>query len=302
MIMSRFETDDTRCAPSKEYKDGSCFEYDSLVKIAKAYNNKYKDKIKISTDKKYLVKEIDNRLKRKCDDQVCWLKQNFTREILDDSLKNTFRPDGPTKKNAWLSTSDIDNVLEQYHEKYSDFMYLGTVPSDFERIPILNFRNMDFDEILNSGKSRLGMVINLDEHTEGGSHWVSLYIDLKKNLVYFFDSFGKKPIPNIKKFINRVAKYMYKKVYDVNMPMKYVDIALKKYDRLSKPVQNALKKIDLRYNKIQHQKANSECGVYSINFILRMLKGDSFDEIVNNPVRDLEMEGCREKYFRNYSL
>lgn len=301
--MSKFNIDDTRCAPTKEYKDGSCFEYDSLVKIASSFNNKYRNnQIKISKDKNKLVKEIESKLKRECDDQTCWLKQNFTREILDESMKNTFRPKGPTKKNAWLSTSDIDKVMEQYHEKYHNFMYLGTVPSDFERIPILNFRDMNFDSILKSGKSKLGMVINLDEHTEGGSHWVALYIDLKKNIVYFFDSFGKKPIRNIKKFINRVVKYMYKKIFGTNMPIKYLDKALKKYERLSKPVQEALKKVDIRFNTIQHQKANTECGVYSINFILRILKGDSFDEIVNNPVSDNEMEECREKYFSNYTI
>ena len=300
--MGKFKVDDTRCAPTKEYKDGSCFDYNSLVKIASAYNNKYSNKIKISKDKGELVEELENRLNKECDDQVCWLKQNFTKEILDKTMENTFRPDGPTSKNAWLSTSDIDKVMEQYHEKYPNFMYLGTVPSDFERIPILGFDNINFDSLLKKGKYKLGMVINLDEHNQSGSHWVALYINLKENQVYFFDSFGKKPIKNIKLFINRIIRYLYKKEYGREIPIKYLDLAIKKFDRLSKPVQEALKKIDIRYNTVQHQKANSECGVYSINFILRLLKGDSFDTIVNNPVRDDEMEECREKYFNNYTV
>jgi hypothetical protein len=300
--MGKFNVDDTRCAPTKEYKNGSCFEYDSLVKIAGAYNKKYSDKIRISKDKKDLVEQLEKKLKKECDDQVCWLKHNFTREILDESMKNTFRPAGPTSKNAWLSTTDIDKVLEQYHEKYPNFMYLGTVPSDFERIPVLGFQDLDFDSLLKKGKYKLGMVINLDEHNQSGSHWVALYIDLKHSKVYFFDSFGKKPIKNIKLFINKVIRYLYKKEYGKEIPIKYLDKAIKKFDRLSKPVQEALKKIDIRYNTVQHQKANTECGVYSINFILRLLKGDSFDKIVNNPVRDDEMEECREKYFNNYKI
>ena len=43
-------------------------------------------------------------------------------------------------------------------------------------------------------------VINLDEHTDIGTHWVALYV--KNNDVTYFDSFGVEHIPNeIKKFI-----------------------------------------------------------------------------------------------------
>ena len=84
------------------------------------------------------------------------------------------------------------------------------------------------------------------------------------------------------------------------MPIKYLEKALEKFNKLSNPVQEALKKIDIRYNTIQHQRANSECGVYSINFILRLLQGKTFNEIVNNPIRDREMEDCRKIYFNNY--
>lgn len=298
----KFKIDDTRCGPTKKYKNGSCFEYDSLVKIAKAYNEKYDDDIKISKDKEELVKEIDNKLEKECDDQVCWLKQSFTREILDDSMKNTFRPKGPTQKNGWLSTVNIDDVMNQYHEKYPNFMYLGTVPSDFERLPILGFDKLDYDSLLKKGKYKLGMVINLDEHNQSGSHWVALFINLKDNQIYFFDSYGKKPIKNIKKYIDKMTRYLYKKEFGNEMPLKYLETALDKFNKLSPKVQEALKRIDLRYNKIQHQKAYSECGVYSINFILRLLKGDSFEYITENPIRDREMEECRETYFNNYKL
>jgi DNA polymerase/3'-5' exonuclease PolX len=44
------------------------------------------------------------------------------------------------------------------------------------------------------------------------------------------------------------------------------------------------KDYDVRYNKIQHQFKNSECGVYSMNFIIRLLGGETFDEIVNNKI------------------
>ena len=45
-------------------------------------------------------------------------------------------------------------------------------------------------------------VINLDEYSDIGTHWVALYV--KNNDVTYFDSFGVEHIPNeIKKFIDR---------------------------------------------------------------------------------------------------
>jgi hypothetical protein len=55
---------------------------------------------------------------------------------------------------------------------------------------------------------------------------------------------------------------------------------------------------DVRYNKIQHQFKNSECGVYSMNFIIRILEGDTFDDIINNITNDDKMNENRNIYFR----
>ena len=45
-------------------------------------------------------------------------------------------------------------------------------------------------------------VINLDEYSDIGNHWVALWIDNSNNVTYF-DSFGVKHIPKeIKAFIN----------------------------------------------------------------------------------------------------
>jgi hypothetical protein len=56
------------------------------------------------------------------------------------------------------------------------------------------------------------------------------------------------------------------------------------------------------YNKIQHQRENSECGVYSMNFILRLLKGDSFETICNSKIPDKQINKCRNVYFNNVKI
>ena len=46
-------------------------------------------------------------------------------------------------------------------------------------------------------------VINLDEYSDIGTHWVALYVQNNNNVTYF-DSFGVEHIPKeIKAFINR---------------------------------------------------------------------------------------------------
>ena len=52
-----------------------------------------------------------------------------------------------------------------------------------------------------------------------------------------------------------------------------------------------------KVNKIRHQFRNSECGVYCINFIVSMLKGEEFDNYTENIVKDLDMNEKREIYF-----
>jgi hypothetical protein len=291
---------DEKCAPAKKYTDGSCFTTDSLKKIADSYNKKYQNKIRITENKKELVEQLEDRMKDKCSNQVCWLRQEFVRGIVDETMKNTFRPDGPNDSKEWLSTRDIDKVMEQYQEKYSDFCYLGTVPYDFEELPILEFDKMDFNEMERKGKNRLGMVINLDEHDQSGSHWVALYADLKKNQVYFFDSFGKAPGGRIRKFATRIAKHLYQKKFgeQVAKEFKYIVKGLNKQDKLGGAIREKLNQVDVRFNKIQHQFENTECGVYSINFIIRLLKGETFNEITNNITKDAEMNQCRNVYFR----
>jgi hypothetical protein len=233
------------------------------------------------------------------------LRSDLIKSIDNDDIHNdTFRPSGPSKKYDWLSTTNINEVVSQYEEKYDDFVFLGAVPNDFEELPILGLSNINFDEFLKNKKTKLGMVINLDTHNQSGSHWVALYTDLLNNKIYYFDSVGKKPGKRVKKFNNRILKYMYNKKNNKDINIDEIIGLLNKTDKnvstkYYKMLNNKLKDFDIRYNNIQHQQNNSECGVYSINFILRIVKGESFDDITKNITTDDEVNKCRKIYFRN---
>ena len=85
--------------------------------------------------------------------------------------------------------------------------------------PLTNFEIMKFyknESIFNGVYSRDNLpernsveikdgayVINLDEYSDIGTHWVALYVQNNNNNVIYFDSFGVEHIPKeIKAFIN----------------------------------------------------------------------------------------------------
>lgn len=280
-----------KCAPNLQFNDGSCLPFESLYEIGKSYNLHVKlgridDKPinlnEINTKKK-IVTELTNRLGTICDDQLCWLEQDFVKALDNKlNLKEAFRPKGPEGRFTWLSNFDIEAVMNQYEEKYDDFMFMGAFPIDFDNINWMGRPKADFGELEEMGKTRLGYVINYDHHWQGGSHWVALYIDLKKYQIYYFDSYGSKPRTLTKKFITRIIVYLKNK-----------------YKKLNGSVPNFEKDVlDIRYNKIRHQFKHSECGTYSMNFILRLLNGEKFSDITKERVPDEKVNECRTTYFR----
>lgn len=270
-----------KCAPGTEFTDGSCISVDVLKEMALAYNKEYPDKVvnldmkmdtlHPGTFKRHLVKEFSERLSDICEEQTCWVKQKFTKKMkqaMKEELERaTFRPKGPKGKFTWLNTVNINEVMSQYENKFPDFKFLGAVPIDFDSLPHLNIRDMDKSTLLRQGKSKIGIVFNLDEHWQPGSHWVSMYADFNKKEVYFFDSYGVRPEKRIRNLM----------------------------DRLSKSMGDDAK---IAYNEKRHQRKNSECGVYSMNFIIRSLNGENFEDITENIVDDDKINKCRSIYFR----
>jgi len=278
---------DKRCSPMYDFENGSCIPIDLLVEMAKAYNknnpnNRIPLKNKMHTlnphkYKAYLIKEFSkkDRMGKICDNQRCWVKQSYVKDMnpsyREELTKNTFRPSGPQGKFEWLNTIHIQDVMSQYEKAYPEFTFLGAVPIDFDDLPNLGIKDLDFDSLKKEKKTKIGVVFNLDEHYKGGSHWVGMFADIKDGGVYFFDSYGVKPEPRIRKFMRRIARYCKK---------------------------NGCKTV-VDHNKVRHQYGGNACGVYSINFVIRMLNGESFEDIVNSKIPDKIMNMNRKVYFSN---
>lgn len=273
------DKDSLKCAPGVNFSEGSCFSEKQLKKIAFKFNQKYEIKINTELPKKDLIRSLIKNIKNKknCEGDSCILELNLHSD--SDEITNKLRPQGPRYTNKWLSNINIDEVMYQYQNKYTKFKYLGTVPSDFEKLSFLKIKDLKFKDLLKKNKYKIGMVINLDTSSGSGTHWVSLYVNLKKRQLYFFDSYGKKPMKSIFNFMNRIYKEFTKRDLDYN-------------------IIDTNKKFKVRYNNIQHQKKNSECGVYSMNFIIRLLNGEKFSDITKNITDDDKMFECRKSYFR----
>lgn len=269
-------SEEKRCAPGKIFKEGSCFSIEQLQKIANQINQKFRENIDYKNkSKKELLKILIKKIKDKydCDDQLCWLELDIVKDIDDVELeKFTFRPPGPSKGTKWLNTTNIDNVLEQYMKTNKDFISFGAVPLDFKTLSQLPINKNDnsFENLLKRGITKIGIVYNHDYSNMNGSHWVAMYVDFTKRSIYYFDSYGTKPKKEVSNYINEIIKFME--------------------DKFNKPV-------EYKWNQVRHQFKGSECGVYSINFILRLLKGETFDEITQNVTKDDEVNLCRAVYF-----
>jgi hypothetical protein len=258
---------------------GSCYTRDQLVRIAKAINQQYKGKfgraINVSANKDELWAAIESTMVQQCDTEWCWAEQ------VDPTLLSAFRPPRPEGKTRWLSTIDIREVLSQYMIPYKDFVFLGPVSIDFCSLAGNEVCKINLKTLRRNGKTKIGIVFNTDPHTEPGRHWISMFIDIthpdpKQHEIGYFDSFGMAPMaPEVKSLV----AYLRKQNPDIKIKLNCSDT--------------------ICTHSVKHQRDNTECGVYSISFIVARLTGKSWEEIVlNNQWQDSEMIEMRKVYFR----
>ena len=266
------------CNPSvKAPIPHSCMTIEALMLLRDEYNKDHPTN-RIIAEKPVLI-WYELKMRLQCEDERCWLGEIddvAKRNMVQDQL---FAPDHPPEwiKNPleWLTNIDIDKVMAQYEQKYADFEYLGTTSIDYDFI-VDKTRGTCVEDMLckfdlaaagNRGKQRFAAVFNLDKHDEPGSHWVSIFISVPKKTIVFFDSANG----GVPKEIRRFAKLIQKQ------DSEYRFIASKK----------------------EHQKKNTECGVYSIHFIIEML--NDFDKmlemVMKGNISDKAMTRYRRKYF-----
>lgn len=278
--LSKYHIDNNSCAPCqlKNKKDKNfttCYSKGSLIKIAKEWNRTHHSDIPIKFEnqsKQIIWEQIQTKMSKVCGkDEYCWKKQDFIKKLKDTEIElYTFKPEYPKEwvanKYTWLNTYDIYFVMKQYEKKYDDFMFLGPIPSDCPTKIHCELSNLDLIKLKKQGIHKIGIIYNLDKSYQDGSHWVAVYIDNKHNEINYYDSYGSLTIPLINKFIEKIVNHFNKN--NINPTV--------------------------IYNDKRHQYGGSECGMFSMNFILERLHGTSMYDISKMKIPDEKMNHLRK--------
>ena len=271
-----------KCSPKlkKDQLNFTCYTKDSLHKLKNIWNKKHPDRKILTNNPRKIWMGLRKALKESCNRESCWLRHKCIKEDIDlETRKFTFAPEAPQiwKKNPteWLSSTDILNVMRQYEKTYPCFEFIGPSPIDYDNH--IAYGECVWEELcefnllktLKDGKRKIGIIFNLDKHNQPGSHWVALFIHTKRKEIYYLDSYGEKIPKRIEKFANKVIKQA------LNLGDSY----------------------ELIENTRRHQFSNSECGMYCLYFIIRMLKGDNFNKFTSKKIPDKLMMKLRKIYF-----
>ena len=240
---------------------GSCFTAPALYQLKEYYNKHNPSTPILSKTPSQLWHDFRTRF-FSCKREDCWLKEIDNAELRENLEKFLFAPSQPVewkkKPNEWLSNFDIFEVLHQYELTHSTFKAIGPTPIDFDSRPKDESGKCVWEELctfqlnnyLEKGKTKLGMVFNLDKHDERGSHWVSLFVDLEDWFLFYLDSAGNR----IPKEIRALVKRIQRQGMSLSPPLKF-----KFYENYP----------------LEHQLGNTECGMYSLYFIITMLTGET---------------------------
>jgi len=260
------------CSPavkSSRIHSESCFTLDILMKIKNHYNKTHPQEKIVEKDPKkvwYLLKE-----RYMCEKEDCMISQLDNSSMQLQIKQYIFAPKHPPEWNdnpdEWLSNIDIGEVAKQYEISNPEFKMIGPTTIDFDtRLPEENgacvlddLCMFSLDNFIKAKKTKIGIVFNLDKHDQSGSHWVSLFIDIENKFIFFFDSADNPIPPEIwQKYANRD-------------PLPLVNRIMKQGMDLDRPIHFRF------YNNRghSHQRSNTECGMYSLFFIITMLTGET---------------------------
>jgi hypothetical protein len=281
------------CAPGqlKNFKiNGSCFSLSTLQKLAYAYNKHFEDKILNIEAMSYqqLRDTLDTKLSTACSNDSC--RAEAVGLDNDPAVNKELRPKTPktwlSNPVTWLTNFNIEAVMIQYEALYPDFKFLGVFPVDFSfsgKQKTCLYQEMCAVNLSDLKCKYVGFIINLDVHTGSGTHWTAVFMDIQPSSkwfgMYYYDSISNSAPKEMVEYYNMLKKTL--------------------------PVKDQAKFL-FRENKVRHQTGHTECGVFSMYFIIKWLtyihkypEKTSFEVIVKDEaIRDKHIVKLRKLLFR----
>lgn len=264
------------CHPRLRGKYDECLSDERLHELSRAYN------VPSSIHGKPQIRQWLTR-KTRCKTERCLIeKAPIDQGKKKYLLRRYYRPKMPTEwksdPDQWLDSNNIQEVMKQYEETYPHFKFYGANPIDFAAPDPYNQEaaaqnkclnddicKLNLKDLLKRGKTHLGFVYNLDPSNKGGSHWIASFTDIPGHKTYYFDSYGMKPPSQIARFMRSMT--------------------------LQDP------QMKLAYNAHRFQYGDTECGMYSLYFLIRMLEGDDFKKFCKRAPKDGDMLALRKWLF-----
>jgi hypothetical protein len=264
------------CHPRLKDKYDECLSDERLYELSRAYG------LPSNIQDKSQIRKLLTR-KAHCKTERCLIeKAPIDKGKKKYLLRRYYRPKMPhewkSDPDQWLDSNNIADVMKQYEDTYPHFKFYGANPIDFaapdpydkeaaSQNKCLNddICKLNLQDLLKRGKTHLGFVYNLDPSNKGGSHWIASFTDIPGHKTYYFDSYGMKPPPQIARFMRSLT------------------------------LQD--KEMKLSYNARRFQFGDTECGMYSLYFLIRMLEGDDFKKFCKRAPKDNEMLELRKWLF-----
>jgi hypothetical protein len=271
--------------PKGEINNFSCYTNKSLYKLRDLWNARHPDVKITSNSPKEIHRIISEKLSGICNKESCWIKQKGEFGPVESDMADSFAPESPPEwkknPNEWLSSVDIINVMKQYEKAYKCFDFIGPSPIDFDTRKLYGecvwdeLCNFSIEQQIKEGKTKIGIIFNTDPHNKPGQHWISMFINIKNKKIFFFDSTGDKPSPQIMALVKRIED----QGLSLNPKINFV------FDS---------------NEGIEHQYGNTECGIYSLFFIVHMLEDKMTEHYLKTHIlKDEYMQNFRKVYFND---
>jgi hypothetical protein len=258
---------------------GTCLPPSDLIEVARAVVPDVADRIGAAPDKagslgaaklRLLVQRVHAAMGTRLGEEASWVAAVQGRDpALARRISRAFRPQHPVEwmqnPRFWLSSVDIEQVLKQYDESHGlstphRFRFVGVFPRDFARRSQWSGRcvsdemcSLSVASLRSAGCARFGIVFNMDESHQRGSHWMACFgcvdpADRRRFGVFYYDSVGHAPPKEVQAFMQRLAA-----------------------EARAEFGENVGRRFAIDWNRHRRQYKNTECGVYAIYFIVACL-------------------------------
>jgi len=225
--------------------------------------NKLKKWLKTKSTKAVdIISEAKEKLGVKYESQL--YDENSISYLFDDNKEHIFSRSGPFNTDEWLDNIVIDSTLNDWEVVFKRFKNMGVHMNNFDekhkKLATADWKTMikKYDIIAS--------VINTDNYGSSGQHWVCIVVDSKKKTIEYFDSAA-----------GGVSEEILTWMMKISIELNFKEVFI---------------------NTLKHQYKNTECGVYSLYYILARMHNVHSDYFDNIRIPDeLMLESVRKLLF-----